>query len=691
MGHPRPESTALTFSPGIARIPGLAGVLGVEQVVHCRYAGRPRPERARMVVGWGRKPNTGRARRYAVRHGIPYVALEDGFLRSVGLGTDGAPPLALVVDDLGIYYDARSPSRLERLLLGELDDPALLARARTCIDRILAERLSKYNDAPEFVLPPSDRERVLVVDQTAGDLSIDGALANAGSFQRMLAAARDEHPAAELLIKIHPEVSRGRKRGHLERVAVEGPVRILDRPVNPVHLLEQVERVYTVSSQLGFEALLAGRPVTCFGVPFYAGWGLTDDRVAPPRERCPRSLEQLFAAACLLYSRYLDPETGEPCRIERVIDHLALQRRLFRENSGQILCYRIAPWKRGYVRRYLQSPWNRVRFVDRTTRLERLSAAGGDCRVLIWGDRCPPALRQVLEQRRLPLWRMEDGFLRSVGLGKGYTPPASLVIDRHGIYYDPASASDLERILSQTEFGPAELERARRLIDAIVRLDISKYNVGRRRPLQTGAPSGTPVVLVPGQVPGDASLRHGSPGIGSNAELVARVRQERPEAFLVYKPHPDVVGGHVRDPEPPPEGAVDLVVTEVDIASCLRAVDELHTLTSLAGFEALLREVPVTTWGRPFYAGWGLTEDRDPPPRRRRRLTLPELVAGVLIRYPRYLDYGTGLFTTPERVLQQLQGSLERQRHQPVRTGTVAREWRKLSLFFQGLGYRLRR
>jgi capsular polysaccharide export protein len=76
--------------------------------------------------------------------------------------------------------------------------------------------------------------------------------------------------------------------------------------------------------------------------------------------------------------------------------------------------------------------------------------------------------------------------------------------------------------------------------------------------------------------------------------------------------------------------------------------DELHCLTSLAGFEALLRGKPVTVHGQPFYAGWGLTTDLAPIPRRRRRLDLEELVAGVLIAYPRYIDPRTGIPCGPE-------------------------------------------
>ena len=74
------------------------------------------------VVGWGHKPTADKARDYAAKHNLPYIALEDGFLRSLDLGCKGAQPLSLVVDHTGIYYDATEPSDLENLLNGSGGD-----------------------------------------------------------------------------------------------------------------------------------------------------------------------------------------------------------------------------------------------------------------------------------------------------------------------------------------------------------------------------------------------------------------------------------------------------------------------------------------------------------------------------------------------------------------------------------------
>ncbi|WP_312841691.1 capsular polysaccharide export protein, LipB/KpsS family [Sinorhizobium psoraleae] len=92
--------------------------------------------------------------------------------------------------------------------------------------------------------------------------------------------------------------------------------------MTPADALEGADHVYTITSLMGFEALLRGIRVTCLGLPFYAGWGITDDRQVSPRRTRLRSVREIFAAAYLLHSRYFDPETGEPSDLEAVIRRL---------------------------------------------------------------------------------------------------------------------------------------------------------------------------------------------------------------------------------------------------------------------------------------------------------------------------------------------------------------------------------
>lgn len=609
-----------------------------------RYQPVGRPGRGTIgLVGWGLKGVFAAAAAYAERVGLPYFALEDGLLRSIEPG-DGSAVLSIAVDPVGVYYDARRPSRLEQLVTRRLD-AAEQARAEALARQWCAARVSKYNHAREHA-PPVPGPFVLVVDQTFGDASITYGLADAGSFTRMLEAALDEHPSLPVLLKVHPDVIAGRKRAHFGALTPGQAARVtlLASDSHPPALLEAAQAVYVVTSQMGFEALLWGRPVRCFGMPFYAGWGLTNDALPAPARRGPATLPSLVHAALIDYPRYLDPETFQRCEPERAIDWMGLQRRMRARFPAQLQAVAFSDWKKPIARAFLAG--STLQFVDAP---QPLGDAGARA---VWGR--PKDGDPVADTGGAPLLRVEDGFLRSVGLGADWVRPLSWVVDALGMYYDATAPSGLERLIEHGGFDAALLARARALREAIVASGVTKYNVGAgawQRPA-----TGKPVVLVPGQVENDASIAYGAPGLRRNLELLRAVRERRPDAHLIYKPHPDVLAGKRPGGEHADEARrwCDEIVTDVPMHRLLEAVDELQVLTSLAGFEALLRGKPVVCHGQPFYAGWGLTEDVRPHPRRTRRVSLDELVAAALIHYPTYVSRSSGAFTTPERVLYEL-------------------------------------
>ncbi len=281
------------------------------------------------------------------------------------------------------------------------------------------------------------------------------------------------------------------------------------------------------------------------------------------------------------------------------------------------------------------------------------SARPGDA-VAVWASRIPQGLVAAAERRKIPIIRVEDGFVRSVGLGSDFVPAASLVLDNRGMHYDPSVSSDLQQLLLETEFDERLIQRARLLIAQLVARGITKYNLGAPT-LSLDAPHDRRRILVPGQVEDDLSVLLNSGEVRGNLDLLRRVRSANPDAYVMYKPHPDVVAGHRRGaiPDGVAGEIADTIIRGVSAAALLSEIDELHTLTSLAGFEALLRRRRVVVYGRPFYAGWGLTTDLAAIDRGR-RLSLEELVAGVLILYPRYLDPVTRLPCPPEIVIERL-------------------------------------
>ncbi|WP_163922566.1 capsular polysaccharide biosynthesis protein [Photobacterium sp. Alg240-V54] len=569
------------------------------------------------VIGWGFKPTAKRARDYAAKNNLPYIALEDGFIRSVGLGVEGTQPLSLVVDEVGIYYDARQPSKLEQLIIAnETLSDELLLRSQRVINAIKYYRLSKYNqhrsDADLIIQKP----QVVVIDQTVGDASVDGAMANAQSFIDMLYAAITAHPNETIWVKVHPDVICGKKKGFLYPLPFEHPnIRVYAESVNPWDFLDSAQHVYTVSSLMGFEALMAGCQVYCFGMPFYAGWGLTQDQQQVDRRNLSRSLEQVFAAAYFQYARYVDPILGQRCELEQIINIVIDEFALQQKPSTNITFSAISWWKKRWIGDFL-SAWKMEQSDNRESAL------------LGWG----------LKEPQQHTYTIEDGFIRSVGLGVHFNRPISLVCDRSGIYFDATRPSDLESLLNTKVMSEWDLYRAQQLIEQLNQSQITKYNVGHHSTLQL--PQDKTLILVPGQVEGDASIRYGSPKIKTNAQLLAASRAANPDAYIIYKPHPDVLAGQ-RDNgnwQGDFQQYADLTVTDVSMATLLKQVDEIHTMTSLTGFEALLRGKKVVTYGMPFYAGWGLTTDKCHCPRRNQPQTLTTLVAMVLIYYPVYVD-----------------------------------------------------
>lgn len=673
-----PASTAGYFSGGIARLSILPAVL--PEYPRLVRLGRLAPAgRVGAVLGWGRKPTARRARAFAERHGLPYVALEDGFLRSLGLGVGGFQPHSLVVDTQGIYYDASRPSDLETLIAAGDASGEALERARRCMALLRRYRLSKYNHAPD-ALPPGladGRPRVLVVDQTRGDASIAFGAASEASFPAMLDQALAAHPEAEVLVKVHPDVIAGKKQGHLLDAASHHPrCRVIGDDLNPWTLLDIVDHVHVVTSQLGFEALIAGKGVTCHGLPFYAGWGLTDDRQACPRRGAARSLEQLFAAAYLRYCRYANPYTGQPASLEETIALIADQKRQRDRLAGRWSAGGFSGWKRGFVGDFLGPE---ARLTHHRDSQAALKAAPAGSRLLAWASRVDDALESRCRKRGVTLARMEDGFIRSVGLGVDLARPLSLVVDYLGIYYDASAPSELERLLETAEFTDDLLARAAALRERLVRLRLSKYNVaGRALPT---LPAGRHRILVPGQVESDASIARGSPEIRTNAALLRAVRERHPSALLLYKPHPDVLSGaRLGALDEASKQLYDIEVGAVQIAELLETVDEVHTMSSLTGFEALLRGRRVATYGLPFYAGWGLTDDRLRCPRRTRRLSLDALVAATLLLYPTYVDPESGQLCHAETAV----SLLEQQRRQAPALGWKTRLYRRYRNAFVG-------
>jgi len=611
------------------RIIGVAADASLKRLPHLHayfpeLSGLHGSGRNAAVVLSGREPQVSHgAGKLAGRLGASHWLVQDGFIRSVGEAAGGAVPISLIADDVS------GPVRLRRLLSSrDWETPDLLAEARDLITFKSEEGLSRINRGePATWIAPAGKPKVLVIDRTADEPWFGQPLAGSEVFSAALEAARQEHPGSHILVRRD-----GRAIGGASASALALADTMVDQADDVMSLIAQADAVYVVDSLIGLDALFSGRPVTVFGQPFYAGLGLTDDRASESADKIPRTLEALFAAAYILYPRYVDPLTGQACSARIGFERLAAFKRHVNRVRGRWVGLNIPPAKQPVLKAFLAGPESSFSLYG--------SNPGPSARFANWASWSSPAVRRAQAKWPGQVTNIEDGFVRSVGLGSSFHPASSLVLDSRGIYYDPRQPSDLEHILNTVEFSPKALDRARGLRKAIVELGLSKYNLQVRPNLDVNAAGGRVRILVPGQVEGDASVLAGGEAC-SNLTLLQRVRQAAPEAFIVYKEHPDVTAGNRRGriPEADAQALADLVVCDVDIIACVEAVDEVHTLTSLTGFEALLRGKAVVTYGWPFYAGWGLTTDRakgaGPS---RRAIQLDALVAGALMTYPLYLD-----------------------------------------------------
>ncbi len=612
------------------------------------------PSDGDMVAVWGKSPTSPRGEKVAAKRDAPILRVEDAFLRSVLPGRSGSEPIGLLLDSKAVHFDSSIPSDLEEILAQDpLDDAAILNRARGAIERIHKAHLSKYNNFDSQADLP-DPGYVLVLDQTRGDASVTHSGANSNTFREMLVFAQQEHPHAPILIKTHPETQAGHRDGYFTNADENDRVKLFSDPVSPHALMQGAIAVYTVSSTLGFEAIFTGHKPRVFAQPFYAGWGLTVDEHPVDRRQRILTRAQLFAAAMILYPTWYDPANDRLCELEDAIGALEAEVRQWRDDHTGYIAMAVRGWKRGHLQNFFGAQ-RAVRFDDRPKRAASNARHKGR-KLMIWAGYADERIREAAKYT--PLLRIEDGFLRSRGLGAELTPPLSLVADDLGIYYDPTRESRLEyMITARARLSDAEEIRVERLISKITRAGLSKYNLSP--PLQDlpARKEGQKVILVPGQVEDDASIRLGADTINSNAALLAATREANPDAQILYKPHPDCEAG-LRKGAMDHEDALkwaDHILENTSAAVLLEHCDAVSTMTSLMGFEALLRDKNVTCYGVPFYAGWGLTRDMsETPDRRQARPTLYGLAYAALIDYPRYFDPKSGRPAPVETIVERL-------------------------------------
>jgi capsular polysaccharide export protein len=323
-------------------------------------------------------------------------------------------------------------------------------------------------------------------------------------------------------------------------------------------------------------------------------------------------------------------------------------------NQGKLYFFNFSPWRMIQIEPFFYAP-NNQKFICKD--LDDALNRGLDSKsnIFIYGIKKFPQLQEYAKKHNITIYRIEDAFIRSVALGSGFARPYSLGIDSRGVYFDPSKVSDLEYLLQNYQFNSNLISRAKKVREMILNSKFSKYNYLEHVNLNIDREKYSKVILVTGQVEDDMSIKYGAFGL-NNSDLLEIVKEKNRDAYIIYKPHPDVLSGNRigKVSNETIKKCTNRVVTNISIDSAIEACDEVHTLTSGAGFDALLRNKSVFTYGMPFYAGWGLTTDYRECKRRTRRVSLDELVAVALILYPRYISPKTNKFCEVEQTLKEL-------------------------------------
>jgi len=675
-----------TASFGLKSNPQILSLLNTPKLKSIRLL-RASSDTSSVVLGWGYKPNTQKSRQIAAQKNVPYWALEDGFISWLNHPTqsNASDRLSYIVDKQGIYYDSSKPSGLDVCLdsLSKIDEGR--------VDRLRAQLvklgISKYNQArtpfPSWLSKlekNTNLKPILLVDQTFADASIEFSGGSENSFKEMFDWAIEklhQDPTNCLIIKVHPDVVLGNKKGYLYELAkpylagrLRNRVHFLSEDVSPANLISMCSEVATVSSQLGFEALWQDKPVTCFAWPFYSGRGLTNDLSSTklPCSRQSASLNELMFAALIQYPTYLHPDTQAVCEVEHIIDYLDAHFTVRNLKCDTLSIPNVSLWKRSFIPEFIADSAASVTFSEVDSKWVKK---------LIWG----------MKSADESAWRIEDGFIRSVGLGADLRRPSSLILDDVGIYYNGKAPSKLETLLNASDLTAYEQNRVQKLRSLVVGSAITKYNVEATSDVSNIriAAGNKDVILVVGQFQKDLSMEFGALDIRDNLSLLQTVRHDFPSAYIIYKEHPDVYSG-VREgklDESDVLQSADLYLTDTSLINLFDVIDRVCTICSLSGFEALMRGVAVSTYGLPFYAGWGLTDDRYTFERRKAALSLDDLCYQALIKYPRYVHWNTRKITSPESIVNAIameSGSLKK-----LKTSWFSRQVRKLGYLFEAI------
>lgn len=619
-------------------------------------------EKVTAYLAWGYKPAGFRSKLYAQKHNKPCYVVEDGFLRSLYSSKASKTPLSIVFDKKGAYFDASIVTDLEELLVKKIVTSEQKKEAREAIDFFTKNRLSKYCITTP---PPTSnfdthllKSAIVLIDQTLGDASLEYGGVSQENIPSIVEDILANNKDKKIFLKTHPDVIFGKSESCFSSLIQNERITKIPNDIALIDIFNQKPQIIALTSLAGFEALLHGCEVTCYGLPWYCGYGLTldkhNDAKIVAQRRKPLSLEEIFYLAYMVYPLYLDPNTLQKGNFWDVAYYLSRCIKHIEKLSGTIYAFGFRPWKQKDVLPFFKTPFNQVLYVKNAEQAIENKAIldNKNAKILVWSYKNQEDIDIIKSHNpNIPILRCEDGFIRSYGLGSDFIKPYSLAIDKNELYFyhSQDNPSEIQALLKEKSL-PYIQEQVKNLHNAIIANSINKYNleVIKSLPIKTTKRK----ILAIGQVDGDASLKYGTDNNAialSNQYLLDYAKSTYPDDFIIYKPHPDVISGNRGGMIKNPYDYCDYYAAEESVLSCIESSDIVITMTSLSGFEALIREKKLDILGHPFYKNiaMDITDEK-----------LLDFIRSVFIDYPIYrnksfldLPYGTA-FQTIEAILQ---------------------------------------
>lgn len=605
---------------------------------------------------------------FAKVHGLPCWTLHKGLYH-----VSGNRAYSFLLEKKGTYDDARKTSSWEDLLnSGAWKNESLINEAKEALAILLKHRLGgdKYSpDAMPYQLStPSFRKRILILDEVIDREYLGKNLAKIASYEKMLDEAKKRNPGAAFFL-LEPRASLNKaKSTYLHKIAEAQGVTIIKKEVSSLSILSQADEVYTVSSTLGLDAILLDKTVHCFGAPFYAGWGLTIDHIPLKRRKATYTYEEFFAVFSMFYTRYRHPVSEEPCSFQEILRFMILQRPRSGERGRYLACVGFEKKEQAFISNFFSHA--HLHFMSKGKAFKEAAKHHG-----------------MIFSRK--------GITTDLKKGAGITPLVSVqrgILDRLLILDTPISISleggpypNLDQILQKTRFSNEDIARSEVFKEYF--REQSNFRPHYEIPIKIDQDGQTCSIQKTILIMGNVETPQSSFDLSStatfdvellahDAKLIQYIRSIRPNDYIIYCPQSasqsslskqanqsvdseilklaDRVISNARPCDFVPLELSGLCVGDDDETQLLQVKFvqclELHSYDSYLGLEGLCLPLKLFTYGEPFYAGWGLTQDFRTFAKRNRRLSLEELLVGALITQPLYFDEQNKIFCEPENI-----------------------------------------